>query len=101
MPGRHVAVLGVMAELGHVCEREHVRLGAVARELGFSELLVVGPDHGYAIGFGGEARKVTDIEDAADTLAAIVRPGDVVLVKGSRSASLESLALQLIEDAAS
>jgi UDP-N-acetylmuramoyl-tripeptide--D-alanyl-D-alanine ligase len=101
MPGRHVAVLGVMAELGHVCEREHVRLGAVARELGFSELLVVGPDHGYAIGFGGEARKVTDIEDAADTLAAIVRPGDVVLVKGSRSASLESLALRLIEDAAS
>ena len=101
MPGRHIAALGVMAELGHVCEREHIRLGAMARELGFSELLIVGPDHGYAVGFGGDARKVTDIEDAADTLAAVVRPGDVVLVKASRSASLEGLALRLIEDAAS
>ena len=101
MPGRHIAVLGVMAELGPVCEQEHLRLGGLARELGFAELVVVGSDHGYAVGFGTGARKVTDIEEAADTLASIVQPGDVVLVKASRSASLERLALRLIKDAAS
>jgi UDP-N-acetylmuramoyl-tripeptide--D-alanyl-D-alanine ligase len=101
MPGRHVAVLGVMAELGPVCEQEHVRLGELAQELGFAELVVVGSDHGYAVGFGAEALKVTDIGEAADTLASIVQPGDVVLVKASRSASLERLAHWLIEDAAS
>jgi len=101
MPGRHVAVLGVMAELGPVCEQEHLRLGELVRTLGFAELVVIGSDHGYAVGFGAGARKVTDIEEAADTLASIVQPGDVVLVKASRSASLERLAHWLIEDAAS
>jgi UDP-N-acetylmuramoyl-tripeptide--D-alanyl-D-alanine ligase len=100
MPGRQIAVLGVMSELGPVCEEEHVRLGKLARTLGFSELVVVGPDHGFAVGFGTTARKATDFEDAVDTLAGIVDPGDVVLVKASRSASLELLAHHLIEDAA-
>jgi len=100
MKGRHIAVLGVMSELGYVCEQEHIRLGELIGTLGFSELLVVGPDHGYAAGFGERARKATDIEDAADTLAGIIQQGDVVLVKASRSASLEGLALRLIEDSA-
>jgi UDP-N-acetylmuramoyl-tripeptide--D-alanyl-D-alanine ligase len=100
MAGRQIVVLGVMSELGPVCEEEHVRLGKLARTLGFSELVVVGPDHGYAVGFGETARKATDSEDAVDTLAGIVDTGDVVLVKASRSASLELLALHLIEDAA-
>jgi UDP-N-acetylmuramoyl-tripeptide--D-alanyl-D-alanine ligase len=101
MGGRQVAVLGLMSELGQVCEQEHVRLGQLAQSLGFSELLIVGPDHGYAVGFGKSARKATGFEDAVDTLADIVEPGDIVLVKASRSASLELLALHLIEDAGS
>ncbi len=101
MGGRHIAVLGVMSELGQVCEMEHERLGKLARTLGFSELLIVGPDHGYAVGFGESARKATGFEDAVYTLAGIVEPGDIVLVKASRSASLELLALHLIEDAES
>ncbi|MFV1969392.1 MAG: UDP-N-acetylmuramoyl-tripeptide--D-alanyl-D-alanine ligase [Acidimicrobiia bacterium] len=101
MDGRCIAVFGAMAELGQVCEIEHVRMGRLAGELGFCELVVVGPDHGYAVGFSGRVYKATDIEDAADTLAHIIEPGDVVLVKASRSASLERLALHLIEDAAS
>ncbi len=100
MNGRHIAVLGVMAELGHVCGDEHRRMGELVGSLGFAELVVVGSDHGYAIGYPGVARKATDIEDAADTLAHIIEPGDVVLVKASRAASLERLALHLIEVAA-
>lgn len=100
MGGRSVAVLGAMAELGPVCEAEHDRMGKLVSELGFTELVVVGPDHGYAIGFSGPTHKAADIEDAQDTLLHIIEPGDTVLVKASRSAGLERLALHLIEDAA-
>ncbi len=99
MDGRKIAILGVMSELGHVCEKEHTRIGELLGELEFAEVVVVGPDHGYALGFPNQVRKATDIEDAADTLADIIEPGDVVLVKASRSASLERLAHQLTEDA--
>jgi UDP-N-acetylmuramoyl-tripeptide--D-alanyl-D-alanine ligase len=62
-------------------------------------VIVVGPDHGYGLGAGDIAVNATDLEEAADTLHAIVEPGDVVLVKASRSAGLERLALDLIEEA--
>lgn len=94
---RRIAVLGPMAELGSVCEREHARIGAVATTLDFDILLVVGPDHGYVLGAPSIVVNATDLEGAADTLHAIVEPGDVVLVKASRAAGLEHLALSLIE----
>ncbi|MEZ5176248.1 MAG: UDP-N-acetylmuramoyl-tripeptide--D-alanyl-D-alanine ligase [Acidimicrobiia bacterium] len=99
MPGRPIAVLGPMAELGSVCEREHRRIGELASRLGFAEVFVVGPDHGYGLGAPELVRKAADIDTLADTLRSALRPGDVVLVKASRSAGLERLALQLIEDA--
>jgi UDP-N-acetylmuramoyl-tripeptide--D-alanyl-D-alanine ligase len=99
MPGRSIAVLGPMAELGPVCQREHARMGEMARQLGFGTLIVVGPDHGYGIGGGDIVVHATDIRDAADTLTAILRPGDTVLIKASRSAGLERLAMELVEDA--
>lgn len=99
MEGRIIAVLGPMAELGQVCEREHRRMGALAVELGVDELIVVGVDHGYALGAGRLASNVTDSEHAADTLLRTVRDDDVVLVKASRSAALEQLAIRLIKEA--
>ncbi|KAA3641127.1 MAG: UDP-N-acetylmuramoyl-tripeptide--D-alanyl-D-alanine ligase [Armatimonadetes bacterium] len=99
MGGRSVAVLGPMAELGSVCESEHRRMGALAKELGFAEVIVVGVDHGYALGAPELISKATGLSDAFDTLADTLRPGDVVLVKASRSAGLERLALKLIKEA--
>ncbi len=99
MPGRHIAVLGPMLELGPVCEREHVRMGKRASDLGFANVIVVGTDHGYAQGAGDIAVHATDIADAHDTLTAILQPGDTVLIKASRGAGLEHLAMELIEDA--
>jgi UDP-N-acetylmuramoyl-tripeptide--D-alanyl-D-alanine ligase len=99
MPGRSIAVLGPMAELGPVCEDEHTRMGEVALQLGFTSLIVVGPDHGYALGAQGIVVRATDIDDAHDTLTAILRPGDTVLIKASRNAGLERLAIDLVEDA--
>lgn len=101
MDGGHIAVLGPMAELGPLCEREHVRIGELVAALDYRHLVVVGEDHGYGLGYGVGVLKAIDIESAADILTAIVEPGDVVLVKASRSASLERLALQLVEDSAS
>ena len=63
-------------------------------------LIVVGVDHGYGLGARTITRNAADLEEAADTLHAIVEPGDVVLVKASRAAGLERLALALAEDAA-
>jgi len=99
MSGRKIAVLGPMAELGPVCEREHREMGSLAAQLGFDELLVVGADHGYALGAPGLARNAVDSDDAAHTLSQTVLPGDVVLVKASRSAGLEQLAIHLVKEA--
>lgn len=97
MEGRSVAVLGPMAELGPVCELEHTKMGALAAELGFAEVIVVGVDHGYALGAPDLVSNVTDVSHALDTLADTLQPGDTVLVKASRSAGLERLALELIK----
>ncbi|MGI9641498.1 MAG: UDP-N-acetylmuramoyl-tripeptide--D-alanyl-D-alanine ligase [Acidimicrobiia bacterium] len=101
MDGNHtIAVLGPMAELGSVCEREHMRIGGLACELGIDHLIVVGPDHGYVLGAAPIVANAAGFEEAADTLHAIVEPGDVVLVKASRAAGLERLAIALVEDSA-
>ena len=99
MPGRHVAVLGEMAELGPVAETEHVRIGRLAEELGFAAVVVVGDDPGIARGAGRIARGVADTTAAARLVRGFLRDGDVVLVKASRSVGLEGLALGLVEEA--
>lgn len=100
MPGRHVAVLGRMAELGPVEETEHVRIGRLAAELGYAAVVVVGDDAGIATGAGRLARPVADAEAAHEVLRGYVREGDVVLVKASRAVGLETLARGLIEESA-
>lgn len=98
LPGRHVAVLGLMAELGTVEEEQHVRIGRLAADLGFAAVVVVGVDPGIARGAGRIARNVPDPATAARVLRGFVRDGDVVLVKASRAVGLEGLALELVEE---
>ena len=98
MPGRHVAVLGLMAELGEVAEREHVRIGDLVRSLGFAAVIVVGDEPGIAVTAGRIARKVEDGDEALRVLEGFRRDGDVVLVKASHSVGLEALAMRLVEE---
>jgi UDP-N-acetylmuramoyl-tripeptide--D-alanyl-D-alanine ligase len=87
---RLVAVLGEMAELGDEAPGYHKEIGALLRELGISDVIAVGP---LARDYGGEW--VATAADAATELRSRLRPGDVVLVKGSRSVGLETVAENL------
>jgi len=87
---RRVAVLGEMAELGAGARAYHEEIGALVRELGIEHVIAVG---GLARAYGGEW--VADADGAAERLRAALRPGDVVLVKGSRSVGLEVVAENL------
>ena len=97
MPGRTLAVLGEMAELGPVTDREHERIGRLAADLGVDEVVTVGRDHGLAEAAGGQ--NVSDPEEALGWIQERVRGGDVVLVKASRSVGLEAIADRLTEEA--
>ena len=59
MPGRHIAVLGRMHELGKVEAASHREVGEEARRLGFSAVVVVGDDPGIADGAGQVGVKVS------------------------------------------
>jgi UDP-N-acetylmuramoyl-tripeptide--D-alanyl-D-alanine ligase len=98
MPGRHVAVLGLMAELGRMAREEHLRIGRLALDLGYAEVLVVGEEPGLAEAAGRVARQVPDAEQALEVLRSSLRDGDVVLVKASHAVGLEPLALRLVEE---
>ncbi len=87
---RRIAVLGTMAELGEDSDRFHREVGEQAERLGIDVLVPVGPPAlGYLEGFTGESHAVGSPEEAAALLAEMARPGDRVLVKGSRSVGLE------------
>jgi UDP-N-acetylmuramoyl-tripeptide--D-alanyl-D-alanine ligase len=99
MPGRHVAVLGKMAELGPVEAEEHLRIGELTRSLGFAHVIVVGDDAGMADGAGSIARLVPDADAAFELAARLLEPGDTVLVKASRAVGLEAVAQRLAAEA--
>jgi UDP-N-acetylmuramoyl-tripeptide--D-alanyl-D-alanine ligase len=91
-PGRKVAILGEMLELGEHATRLHAESGAVAAASGLGLLLTVGGGPAkemaaaaIAAGLPSAAVSYFETSDAAATAAArLVRDGDVVLVKGSR-----------------
>lgn len=99
MPGRRIAVLGEMREMGDHSERLHRELGAlVASHAGeIEKLICVGPmGRWIAEAAGGEATCFETSADAAAFVASIVRRGDVVLVKGSRGVRMERVVERLL-----
>ena len=104
---RSFAVLGEMGELGDDAISEHDRIGRLAVRLDVSRLVVVGTGramsamhHGAVMegSWGAEVIQVADINEAAALLRAELEPGDVVLVKASKSAGLVALAQALTAD---
>ncbi|MFJ9587124.1 UDP-N-acetylmuramoyl-tripeptide--D-alanyl-D-alanine ligase [Streptomyces acidicola] len=99
------AVLGKMAELGDEALAEHDAVGRLAVRLNVSKLVAVGGREAswlqlgaYNEGsWGEESVHVSDAQAAVDLLRSELRPGDVVLVKASRSVGLESVAQALLD----
>jgi UDP-N-acetylmuramoyl-tripeptide--D-alanyl-D-alanine ligase len=96
------AVLGPMAELGDTATAEHEAVGRLAAELSVGRLIAVGEQARSILqgAAGLDAVWVPDTDAAITLLRAQVRPGDVVLVKASRSASLERVAVALGDEMA-
>ena len=94
-PGRRVAVLGVMLELGEAEAREHRALGE--RAAGRADLAAFfGPRSAEALGVaaaaglgGGRVAHFLEVDALLGWLRPRLRPGDTVLVKGSRGMRLE------------
>jgi UDP-N-acetylmuramoyl-tripeptide--D-alanyl-D-alanine ligase len=106
--GRTWAVLGQMAELGDEALAEHDAVGRLAVRLNVSKLVAVGGREAswlqlgaYNEGsWGEESVHVSDAQAAVDLLRSELRPGDVVLVKASRSVGLERVAQALLDGGA-
>lgn len=94
--GRRIAVLGRMGELGQEAERGHRRVGEVAGREHIPCLITVGEearwtaDSAESTGVAEVVRTAT-VEDATAALRRLARPGDIVLVKGSRSSRMERI----------
>ena len=100
--GRRVAVLGDMAELGAETEPAHVEVGRRTAELGINHLIAVGRMAGITAAAARDAGltdavDVPEVGSATAVLRAMVRPGDTVLLKASRSTRLEQLGEALRE----
>jgi UDP-N-acetylmuramoyl-tripeptide--D-alanyl-D-alanine ligase len=91
--GRRLAVLGEMKELGPDAAAYHREIGEYARERGVELIIGVGE---LASSYEPD-QQVADADAAADALAASLRPGDAVLVKGSRAVGLERVAEKLAD----
>jgi UDP-N-acetylmuramoyl-tripeptide--D-alanyl-D-alanine ligase len=100
-PGRRVLVSGDMLELGAHAGKAHARLGRQAAEAGIDLFVAVGPlslraaDAARAAG-APDVRHFPDSEVAAGFVASAVRPGDLVLVKGSRGMKMERVVQALL-----
>ncbi len=94
---RSLFVAGDMLELGDQAESLHKQVGAWAAAANIDKLLVTGEFAGaVVVGAMGAKMKPADIfagtrEEILDTLKQSLKPGDWVLVKGSRGARMDTI----------
>jgi UDP-N-acetylmuramoyl-tripeptide--D-alanyl-D-alanine ligase len=94
--GQRIAVLGEMRELGDESERGHREVGETAAALKVDHLIAIG---NVAASIAEAAKQaglensstVASTAEAAELLAELASPGDLVLIKGSRLARTEQV----------
>jgi UDP-N-acetylmuramoyl-tripeptide--D-alanyl-D-alanine ligase len=96
--GRKVLILGDMRELGGQTERCHREVGKEAGRSRAKVIIAVGAFARYysdgVISIAGTSKRIhtyPKVEAAAEKIAALLEPGDTVLLKGSRGMGLERL----------
>ena len=103
-PGRKIAALGDMLELGAFTEQAHRQIGARAAQV-VDILLAVGE---RSIFMADQAKKsgltndkvlyFASSEDAGRELQNLIREGDVILVKGSQSIRMEKIVKEIMAE---
>jgi UDP-N-acetylmuramoyl-tripeptide--D-alanyl-D-alanine ligase len=101
---RTIAVLGEMAELGEYSRESHDHIGRLVVRYNIDQLVVIGTAakliHMGAMQEGswdGESIFFESSSDALGYIRGMLEPGDIVLVKSSKSANLRHLGDQLLE----
>jgi len=100
-PGRRVAILGSMNELGAVSEREHVAIGCYARNKADLAIFVGENASLMAKGFNDPTRsKIFDSRSSfLQSIGFLVNEGDLVLIKASQDGNyFEEISKALLED---
>ena len=87
---RRIIVLGRMGELGTHAPAAHLRTGELAAQRHLTLIAVGEGAEGIALG-ANNSPHFPVLEDAAKWLTREVKPGDVVLFKGSRTATIEKV----------
>ncbi len=93
--GARFAALGDMLELGEASDSMHRDVGNLAARLGVTKVFAFGPEGRHTVegaregGIDGEC--FDDHETLAETVARVAKPGDVLLVKGSRGMKMEGV----------
>lgn len=89
-------VLGDMAELGEDSERIHSEMGEYAKKTGIARLVATGKYCQYAVDvFGENAHWFNKQSELLDYINKNKQPGQVFLVKGSRSAAMDKVVAAL------
>ena len=102
--GRRVAVLGDMLELGVCTQAEHYRVGRICAEKA-DMLLAYGPNSSRVVSgavTGGmpeaRAKGFESREEIVAAMKRMIRPGDTILVKGSRGMRMELILEQFLKE---
>jgi UDP-N-acetylmuramoyl-tripeptide--D-alanyl-D-alanine ligase len=97
-PGRRIAVLGEMLELGPAANDLHRRIGRLLGQEGGIDALFTVRGHARALaegareaGFAGPVVHCESPQECGPALRDFLQPGDVVLLKASRGVRLESV----------
>ncbi len=94
--GRRIAVLGDMAELGTHAGPSHSEIGRRAGELGIQHVIAVGKmaretATGARNAGCSHVTEMSEVEPAARLVKELLQPGDLILLKASRSTRLEQI----------
>jgi len=94
--GRKIAVLADMLELGQFSKSLHEEIGKYAANCEIDMLITIGKEAQYIFTSAKEAgvanaEYFTDNKSASNYIQSIIRPGDIILFKGSRGMRLEQI----------
>lgn len=103
-PGRKIAVLGDMLELGDCAPAEHYRIGRIAAEK--ADLVFAYGHHAARVKDGTitggmpetKGMAFEDKDELLATLRRMAKPGDVLLFKGSRGMHLERILEEFVKE---